>query len=147
VTEIFVGSRTAGFYALWRFPGSLEDLRRSWPELTAMHRVLQHYREPLPADSGCGSLELLVDQSIGALEAEERDADASMRADKDGVLVKPRSGEPFTLAWPAKEASPPKKERAVSAPVVAVVLALLFALLWLCEDCARYLGQILRALR
>jgi hypothetical protein len=30
---------------------------------------------------------------------------------------------------------------------VAVVLAALFGLLWLCEDCARYLGQILRALR
>ena len=63
MTEIFVGAPS--FYALWRFPGSLEDLRRRWPELTAMHRVLRQYGESLPPDAGCGTLERLVDQSIG----------------------------------------------------------------------------------
>jgi hypothetical protein len=144
VTEIFVGAQS--FYALWRFPGSLEDLQRRWPELTAMHRVLRRYGERLPANAGCGSLELLVDQSIGSLEADERDADASLRAGKDGVVVKPKSGEPFTLSWPA-EAPGPAKKREVSVAAVAVVLVALVGLLFVCEDCARLLAQIARVLR
>ena len=107
--EIFVSSQTAGFYAIWHFPGSLEDLRARWPQLAAMHRALRRGGEQLPPDAGCGSLELLVGCSIGALESCKSDADASMRAEKDGVQVTPKSGESFTLIWPVEEVSAPKK--------------------------------------
>ncbi len=156
--EIFVSSQSAGFFALWRFPGSLEDLRGRWPQLAAVHRALRHADEPLPPDAGCGSLEFLVGESIGALESYKADADASMRMERDAVLVSPKSGEPFTLSLPAGDPAPPlpaeqatsAKERAVPAAAVAAVaavLAALLGLLWVCEDCARYLAQIARALR
>lgn len=143
--EIFVSSQSAGFHAVWHFPGSLEDLRARWPQLMAVHLALRR-GEPLPPAAGCGSLELLVDCSIGALESFKADADASMRAEKDGARVTPKSGAPFTLSWPAEEASAPKT-REVSTAAVAAVLAALVVLLWFCEDCARFLGQIARVLR
>ena len=58
-------------------------------------------------------------------------------------MVKPKSGEPFTLGWPAENS----KEHKVSALAVAVVLAAVLGFLYFCEDCARFLAQIARVLR
>ena len=97
---LIVSPAISGFTWLWHFPGSLEDLRRRWPELDVVHRSFQKWG-PMPANSPAhGEFEDLAECSLGTILSYDESSDARMKVDQDGAKVTPKSGPAFVLPWP-----------------------------------------------